>query len=120
MLTGESDSDTATIIAEHPEQGIIGTVRVSTLDSPKFDAQLTGMHVDPTITGQGVGSLLMELAVDFIRKQNFRKVELGVIAANTGARRFYEKHGWTLVEELPNGIEGVPIAIYGFSAQSED
>ena len=76
---------------------IVGSVRVAPADSAEFDAQLTGMHVEPDITGRGVGSLLMASALEFIREQRFGRVELGVIAGNTGARRFYEAHGWTLV-----------------------
>ena len=51
-------------------------------------------------------------SLDYIREQNFRRVALGVIAANADARRFYEFHGPVLVEELPDGVEGVPVAIY--------
>lgn len=107
----EDPTDAATIVASVGET-IVGTVSVSPLESPEFDAQLYGMHVDPTQTGRGIGSLLMKAAIDFISEQAFERVELGVIAANSGARRFYETHGWSLVRELPNGIEGVPVAIY--------
>ena len=75
-------------------------------------AELTRIHVVPGVTGKGVGTLLMRRSLDYIREQNFSRVVLGVIAANTGARRFYEFHGPVLVEELPDGVEGVPVAIY--------
>lgn len=94
---------------------IVGSVRVAPANSAEFDAQLTGMHVEPDITGHGVGSLLMGGALEFIREQGFGRVALGVIAGNTGARRFYEAHGWTLVCEMPDGIEGVPVVIYELS-----
>jgi predicted N-acetyltransferase YhbS len=93
---------------------LVGSVRVSPLESPEieFDAQLSGMHVEPELTGHGVGGLLMRTALDFIRTRKFERVELGVIASNDGSRRFYESHGWILVRTLPDGIEGVPVAIY--------
>ncbi|HIF71719.1 MAG TPA: GNAT family N-acetyltransferase [Dehalococcoidia bacterium] len=91
---------------------IVGSVRVAPGGSTEFDAQLTGMHVEPDLTGHGVGGLLMARALEFISERGFEGGELGVIAGNTGARRFYEAHGWTLVREMPNGIEGVPVVNY--------
>ena len=95
----------------------VGMVRVARSEAPGSrtdvnSAQLTGMHVAPGFTGQGIGTLLMQRSLDYIRERGFSRVVLGVIAANTGARRFYESHGWALVEELPTGVEGVPVAIY--------
>lgn len=114
-LGSAADGD-ATLIARVSDR-VVGIVRVARSSTPRSetggcDAQLTGMHVEPGFTGQGIGTLLMERSLDFIREQGFNRVQLGVIAANTGARHFYESHGWVLVEELPDGTEGVPIAIY--------
>jgi len=54
----------------------------------------------------------MKQAITFIKERGFKNVELGVIAANVRAGNFYESHGWELVEEFTDGIEGVPISIY--------
>ena len=110
LLSG-NHSTAATFVAHQPDGTIVGTVRVASLESNEFDAQLNGMHVEPSATGHGIGSMLMERAIEFMKAQAFTNVELGVIASNDGARRFYEKHGWQLHNELPDGIEGVPIAI---------
>ncbi len=114
-LGSAADGD-ATLVAR-VSGGVVGIVRVARSATPRSetgvcDVQLTGMHVEPGFTGQGIGTLLMERSLDFIREQGFNRVQLGVIAANTGARHFYESHGWVLVEELPDGTEGVPIVIY--------
>ena len=68
--------------------------------------------MSPDLTGHGIGTLLMQEALGFIEEREYRRVQLGVIAANTGARRFYESNGWKLAEERPTGIEGVPVAVY--------
>ena len=96
---------------------VVGMVRVArskgrTSESGPISAELTGMHVSPDLTGRGIGKLLMQRSLDFIREQNFGRVVLGVIAANAGARRFYELHGWVLIEEHPDGVEGVPVVVY--------
>lgn len=108
-------SDTSagrTTLLVESDEGLIGTVSISPMESADYDAQLHGMHVAPNQTGQGTGCALMLEALRFIERQRYRRIQLGVIASNTGARRFYEAHGWTLEQELPNGIEGVPIATY--------
>ena len=97
------------------EDEIVGSVHVSPDDSPDYDAQLIGMHVEPHLTGSGIGGLLMKSALEFIREQGFERVELGVIVGNTGARRFYEAHGWVPVRTFPKGVEGVPWAVYELS-----
>jgi len=91
---------------------IVGMVRVSPLMSPPYDAQLSSMHVLAELTGQGIGTLLMQSALEFIAQNKFERVQLGVITANSTARRFYEQHGWVLVDQRPDGVEGVPIAVY--------
>ncbi|MDA1278708.1 MAG: GNAT family N-acetyltransferase [Chloroflexi bacterium] len=94
---------------------IVGMCRVSPLQASNYDAQLSSMHVDPELTGNGIGTMLMRQALKFIKERGFDRVQLGVIAANTGARRFYESHGWVVAEEHPTGVEGVPVAVYRLS-----
>lgn len=113
ILSNSTPSDT-TIVALL-DGAVVGSVHVSPTESPDYDAQLIGMHVEPHLTGSGIGGLLMRSALEFIRKQGYERVELGVIAANTGARRFYEAHGWILVRTFPKGVEGVPVAVYELS-----
>jgi len=114
VLTDDSGHAT-TFVAVRPDDAIIGTVGVTRMDADEFDAQLVGMHVDPESTGLGIGSELMERAIEHIESKRYQKAQLGVIAANDGARRFYEKHGWQLHAELPDGVEGVPIVVYSFT-----
>ena len=108
---GSSTAGTLTAVARL-DGNVVGMVRVAPSDGPGPDAQLTGMHVEPVLRGGGIGTLLMLHALEFIREQDFDRVQLRVIAANDGARRFYESHGWELVEERPDGVEGVPVVIY--------
>lgn len=58
------------------------------------------MHVDLSQTVSGTGSLLIKKAIEFIRRRSFERVEVNVIAANSGVRHLYEAHGWELVREL--------------------
>jgi len=108
----EPETESRTWVAVESDS-IIGSVRVAAMSTTSgFDAQLTGMHVLPGRTGDGIGSKLITLAMAYVKERGYSDVQLGVIASNSGTRRFYERHGWELDEEYDNGIEGVPIVTY--------
>ena len=47
------------------------------------------LYLDPAYTGRGIGSLLLDTAI-----ADMPVVNLFCFQANTGARRFYERHGF--------------------------
>ena len=55
---------------------------------------LDSLYIHPDLTGQGIGSLLLDV-VEATHPQGF---ELWVFESNTGARRFYERRGLVEVE----------------------
>ena len=61
------------------------------LCTPSF---LDGLYVRPDLTGQGIGTLLLEV-VEATHPQGY---ELWVFESNTGARRLYERRGLVEVE----------------------
>jgi GNAT superfamily N-acetyltransferase len=60
-------------------------------------AELRAIYVDPPAQGAGVGTALLEAAVDALRTAGHAEAFLWTFAANGLARTFYERHGWTLV-----------------------
>jgi len=48
------------------------------------------LHVEPGLTGQGLGSRLLALA----KERSPRGLDLWTFQSNSGARRFYERHGF--------------------------
>lgn len=52
------------------------------------------LYVDPAFTGRGLGSHLIELA----KSHRPAGLQLWTFATNTGAQRFYRRHGFTLTE----------------------
>lgn len=54
---------------------------------------LNHLYLDPAWHGRGIGSALLRAACD-----GLDRVQLWVFQANDGARRFYERHGFTLGE----------------------
>ena len=61
-----------------------------------LDALLDDIWVAPWAQGQGVGALLLRAGEDAIRASGHGEARLECVAANAGARRFYERHGWRL------------------------
>ncbi|MDQ6941493.1 MAG: GNAT family N-acetyltransferase [Candidatus Eremiobacteraeota bacterium] len=57
------------------------------------------LHVSEIATvrsGDGVGAALMEAAESRARERGYRFVTLNVVDENAAARRFYERHGYTI------------------------
>ncbi len=106
---------------------IVGMVRVSPAASlpagaearlspsarrPLNFASLNSMHVHPDKRGAGIGRQLMAAATAHMESAGYTHAYLGVIEANTEARRFYEAAGWREESREPVGVEGVPICHY--------
>jgi putative acetyltransferase len=78
------------------------------------DGELTHLYVDPTAQSRGVGSALLEHA----KTESQGGLFLWVFQKNEGARRFYERHGFRLVE-LTDGsgnMEKEPDARYEWTS----
>ncbi len=91
---------------------VVGTVKISAMSD--VEAQLASMHVHPEWHRRGIGTQLMDAAMEFMRETGFTTAILGVIQANTAARALYERAGWQVDELRPDGIEGVPVAVYRY------
>jgi GNAT superfamily N-acetyltransferase len=70
-------------MAEDPTGRLTG---ILVLDGPWVDQ----LSVEPTLTGRGVGAGLLRLA----KRERPDGLRLWTFASNTGAQRFYERHGF--------------------------
>ncbi|NGO49934.1 GNAT family N-acetyltransferase [Mesorhizobium camelthorni] len=64
-------------------EGIVGFIAV-------HGEWVEQLYIDPAWTGRGIGSRLLEQAT-----AGMTEVKLHCFQANSGARRFYERHGFT-------------------------
>jgi GNAT superfamily N-acetyltransferase len=62
---------------------------------PEDAAELTALYLRPSFFGRGAGTALVEAALPDLREAGFSEVILWVLEGNSGARRFYERTGWT-------------------------
>ncbi len=73
------------------------------------DGWLDHLHVEPGRTGQRIGSAL----IDHAKTRRPEGLDLWTFQANTGARRFYERHGFVAVAETDgDNEEGEPDVRY--------
>jgi ribosomal protein S18 acetylase RimI-like enzyme len=65
------------------------------------DAWLEDLYVDPAARSAGLGAALVEAVLARARARGCRRVELDVNEENTGACRFYARHGFSLAPKPP-------------------
>ncbi len=63
------------------------------------------MYVNPNYLRQGFGSQLINVAIRFMRDCQYQLGVLITHAANSRARRFYEKNGWVLDRIFDDQVE---------------
>lgn len=91
---------------------ILGMIAIAEKHDVNWIEQL---YVLPQATGQGVGSLLMAKAKSFNRP-----IRLRTFQENLGARRFYERHGFKIIEfsDGSGNEEHCPDMLYGWNSES--
>jgi ribosomal protein S18 acetylase RimI-like enzyme len=63
-------------------------------EDPVEVGHVFSVHVDPAVTGRGIGTYLLDHAVKGMAQMGFKEVTLWVVEANPAARRFYERLRW--------------------------
>lgn len=74
-------------------------VKITQTEENAFVLAHTTLHIDQMSVveshqGQGIGHALMEQAFVLARQLDIELVTLGVVAFNTNAQKFYERHGF--------------------------
>ena len=83
---------------------VVGMVSVQPLVSTACGGDvllLEDLVVRPTFRHRGVGSALIEHAVQFARRNGYRRITLLTDRANANAQRFYKRHGFTASDMVP-------------------
>ena len=76
------------------------------------DFYLQAIAVDKELRGEGIGSMLMNFIEDKARLKGADRLALAVSAKNEGARRFYERRGFTVESEWPKRLRIPALTFY--------
>lgn len=98
-LAAASDA-TAGLVAEEAGR-VVGFAYLDRDDDPARGPLLDNLHVRPETRSRGLGRRLLAAAAGEIDRRGWTpRLHLWVFEANTGARRFYERHGGRAVERV--------------------
>lgn len=98
------DPQVGRIIVARDGNEVVGMVNLLFTISTALGARvalLEDMVVLPKCRDAGVGSRLLEYAVDFARQHGCQRITLLTDRSNTSAQRFYQKHGFSLSAMVP-------------------
>ena len=96
QIEAEEASESGLILLAFERGRIVGelTLHVGKLKSQRHLARL-GISLGPSSRGFGLGSVLLEAALEYARKHaELERIELGVLADNLRARALYRKYGF--------------------------
>ncbi len=86
---------------------IVGSIAVDGIKSDSEGAHLRWFIVDPNYQGRGIGTKLLQEAIVFCKRNNFRRTYLWTFEGLDAARHLYEKNGFFLLEEREGNQWGV-------------
>lgn len=65
-------------------------------DKPSTTGELWGIYVKPESMNKGIGSALINRAIEHLKLLNYTDATLWVLTSNTRTRKWYESKGWIL------------------------
>jgi len=80
------------------DQQIEASITIDGIDAIDNGAHLRWFIASDRMRGKGVGTRLIDLAMDFCRQKDYRKVFLHTFKGLEPARHLYERHAFKLVE----------------------
>lgn len=96
------DTDDVAVFVATAHDDIVGVVQADlSPPSPRDLPEITMLYVDPARWGSGVATALLGAATGWLGERGASVARLRVVEAHARARRFYEREGWTIDEEMP-------------------
>lgn len=86
-----------------------GSIAIDGLKAESEGAHLRWFITSDKLRGQGFGNRLMENAVSFCQKKQYKNIYLWTFEGLDAARHLYEKFGFRLVQELEGSQWGTKV-----------
>ncbi len=82
----------------YEDEKLAGTIAIKTIDEIKKSAELKRLYILPAYQGKGYGKLLMDTALSFCRKKEFKKVFLDTRTDRDAMIHLIKKYGFKKIE----------------------
>jgi RimJ/RimL family protein N-acetyltransferase len=100
------ESDNNLLVVAYDKQKIVGTTSISASSKERIrHIGEVGIVVDQAYWGMGLGSLLIEDAVEWARSSPLKRLELDVQERNQRAIRLYERFGFSIEAKKEYGVK---------------
>ena len=86
---------------------IVGSIAIDGIGIESEGMHLRWFIVDPVHHGKGIGSRLLETAIDFCRQKSAKRIYLWTVSGLDASRHLYEKYGFTLCHEDEGSTWGI-------------
>lgn len=100
----EEQDDSVWVLAWDGEEAVGLLIGETHYEPPVFRRrrwlELSALYVRPSHRRHGVARLLVDYLMEWARAHGFPSVQLYVTASNTGARAFYAREGFTVLQEI--------------------
>lgn len=77
----------------------LNTSEAQTIQKLPFSLEIERIYVHSLYQGHGIGQILLDKAIDEAKKNDKTEIWLGVWDQNTGAIRFYQRHGFEIIDQ---------------------
>jgi len=92
---------------------VVGVVQATELSDPVRDLpEITMLYVRPASWGLGIAAALLAAGTTWIADRGHRSARLRVVERQARARRFYEREGWQIDEQMPAAHNGHHRLVY--------
>ncbi len=90
------------------DDGVRGFVSVGPSDRVPGAGEVWAIYVDPDAWRAGVGTALLDHALERLRERGYTEAVLETVARSPQSRGFYDARGWTPGETRTEVFRGVP------------
>ncbi len=98
----QKDSKSNFWVALDENDSVVGTIALSNLN--ENIGNLRRLYVKTEMRGQGIAGKLFSVLLDFAKGHGYKEIYLSTWETATDALRFYEKHDFERISQLPEKI----------------